>query len=219
MFLAPSCGRILKLACLFLIPYCTLSATHWLSFVFLKLVLQFKFVVSPWTFFKAHFYRCHGNVHREQATEWWKYEWSKQVSRDVWRPVGRDPWVSLSQRLGGGFPDGVYSTVSRNHVSLIPYVICSSASLSLLPWRSWFNTLDAWERNESLSQHPIQLGICYICFPFPCKRNHRPKSLINWTALGREWDGQSQTLPLITLMHSKLYIFAQMGVLELLWKP
>lgn len=47
MFPAPSCGRIRKLIGLLLILQHTISVAGSFSFVFLKVILQLKFVVSP----------------------------------------------------------------------------------------------------------------------------------------------------------------------------
>ena len=46
--ITPSFGRIFKLVCLLLILQCTRSGAGSLSFIFLKVLLKLKSVVSPW---------------------------------------------------------------------------------------------------------------------------------------------------------------------------
>lgn len=139
LLLAPSFLRILKFLCLLLILQCTIMAASCLSFVFLKVMLQFicGFSLScrVWSAFcfpcllELSLTNTLRSVIRELSTEWRKVcVCHIMCSGFNHRPVGKSVGI-VSLQLVGRLSDGVQSIVSRNPVVPSGNFICHAPNL------------------------------------------------------------------------------------------
>ena len=120
-FLVPSCGRILKLVCLLLILQHTRLGDDSLPFVSPKVALEFKLAVSPWPTDSG---QLSAQVH---------YPFAKACSCCYqWTSQG-DSLTRCPQWPMGGLLDGLYDTVSRIYIPLMPPKSPTCCSPSLFP--------------------------------------------------------------------------------------